>query len=73
MIDRLLERLGGRWLRRGLAGDPLLLALGVSAWLVRRARQRRTPVVWSGRLSAGERLVISAWAPGDGPPVTTEA
>jgi hypothetical protein len=73
VIDRLLERLGARWLRRGLAGDPLLLALGLGTWVVRRARRSRATVVWSGRLSPGERLVLSAWSPGEGPPAPTGA
>lgn len=73
MIERLLGRLSSRWLRRGLAGEPLWLALGVTAWLVRRARQRQSPVVWSGRLDPGERLVVSAWVPGESEPVSPTA
>lgn len=34
------------------------LAVAAAVWLVQRSR-RRDPVVWRGRLSAGERLVIT--------------
>ncbi|MDE3085190.1 MAG: hypothetical protein KGJ77_00360 [Acidobacteriota bacterium] len=60
-MDRLLRSLVSRGLRRGFAGEPWWLALAVAAWLVRRARQRGPEVVWSGRIAAGERLVVSAW------------
>ena len=63
-MDRLLDRLVSRGLRRGVAGEPLWLALGVAAWLVRRSRRRGPDVVWSGKVSAGERLVITARDPG---------
>jgi hypothetical protein len=66
-MDRLLSRLVRRALRRGLAGEPVWLAVGVAAWLVRRARNRGPDVVWSGRLEPGERLVISSRGPDGGP------
>jgi hypothetical protein len=67
-MDRLLRSLVGRGLRRGLAGEPWWLALAVAAWLLRRARQRGPEVVWSGRISAGDRLVVTAWEGGRVPP-----
>ena len=65
-MDRLLRSLVSRGLRRGLGGEPWWLLLAVAAWLVRRARQRGPEVVWSGRVKAGERLVVTAWE-GGGP------
>ncbi len=69
-MDRLLRMLASRGLRRGLGGEPVWLALGVLAWLVHWSRQHRHDVLWSGRVGAGQRLVISAHVPGeDGSPV----
>jgi hypothetical protein len=66
VIDRLLKTLTSRSLRRGLAGEPLWLALALAAWLVQRSRNRGPSVVWSGRLQPGERLVLSSFVPGEG-------
>lgn len=66
-MDRLLARLVSRAVRRGLAGEPLWLVVGVAAWLVRRARNRGPDVVWSGTLTPGERLVITSRGPEAGP------
>lgn len=63
-MDRLLSSIVSRAMRRGMAGDPAWLAVGVAVWLVRRARRRPPAVVWSGRLSPGDRLVISSHPPG---------
>lgn len=65
-MDTLLSRVVSRALRRGLAGEPLWLAVGVAAWLVRRARNRGPDVVWSGRLEPGQRLVVVSRGPEDG-------
>jgi hypothetical protein len=62
-MDRLLKRLVTRAMRRGLAGEPVWLVVGVVAWLVRRARARGPAVVWSGRLEPGERLLLSSRGP----------
>lgn len=62
-MDRLLGRLVRQALRRGLAGEPLWLAVGVAAWLVRRSRNRGPEVVWSGRLEPGERIVLVSRGP----------
>lgn len=71
MIDRLLKTLLTRGLRRGLGGEPAWLALGAVAWLVRRSRQRRNEVLWSGRVQAGERLLVRTYVPGEGAPPAT--
>jgi len=57
-VDWLLGRLVSLARRRGRAGEPLWLAVAGAAWLVRRARSDRGTVLWSGRLAAGERLVL---------------
>jgi len=66
VIERLLKAVTSRSLRRGLAGDPLWLAVGVAGWLFQRARRRGPQVVWSGRLEPGERLVLTSTVPGAG-------
>ena len=66
-MDRLLSSLITRAMRRGFGGEPIWLAVGVTVWLVRRARRKPPPLVWSGRLSPGDRLVISSRGPGTGP------
>jgi hypothetical protein len=68
VIDRLLKTLVTRGLRRGLGGEPVWLALGTVAWLVRRSRRRRNEVLWTGRVQAGERLVVRAYVPGEAAP-----
>lgn len=50
-----------------MAGEPAWLVLGLAAFLVRRARRRGPEVLWSGRLQAGERLVLTSWIPQEGP------
>lgn len=62
-MDRLLGTLISRVLRRGLRGEPVWLAVGVGAWLLRRARQGTDAPIWSGRVSPGDRLVISTIDP----------
>jgi len=57
-MDRILRTLVSRAARRGLAGEPVWLAVAGAAWLVRRARARRAPVVWKGTVGPGERLEI---------------
>jgi hypothetical protein len=60
VFDRLLGRLVSRSFRRGLAGEPVFLVLGAAAWLVVRSRSKDRPVVWSGTLKEGERLVLTS-------------
>jgi hypothetical protein len=63
-MDRLLGALITRAKRRGLAGEPLWLAVAGAAWLVRRGRNQPKRPLWSGRLAPGERLQISVREPG---------
>lgn len=71
-MDRLLATIVVRAMRRGMRGEPLWLAVGVGAWLVRRARKRGDEKVWSGRIEPGERLLITSVDP-TGPGVTASA
>jgi len=57
-MDRVLRLLVSRAARRGLAGEPVWLAVAAAAWLVRRTRARGAPVVWRGKVGPGERLEI---------------
>jgi hypothetical protein len=59
VVDRLLGRLVSRSFRRGLAGEPVWLAVGAAAWLVVRSRRRDKPIVWSGTLNEGQALVLT--------------
>ena len=61
-MDRLL-RSWSRALRRGLAGEPIWLAVAVAVWLVRRARNAGPEVVWKGRVVPGQRLESSPPSP----------
>jgi len=72
-VDRLLRSLVSRAARRGLAGEPLWLAVAGAAWLVRRGRTRREAPAWSGRLMPGERLVIAVSDPRAPAPATRPA
>jgi hypothetical protein len=58
-IDGLITRLASRSLRRGLTGEPIWLAVALAAWLVMRSRKKGDPIVWSGSLKEGDRLLIS--------------
>ncbi len=58
-MDRILRVLVTRAMRRGRGGEPIWLAVAGAAWLVRRSRNSRDQVAWSGRVRPGERLVIS--------------
>jgi hypothetical protein len=62
-VDRLLRSLVTRAFRRGLAGEPIWLAVAVGAWLVRRARNAGPEVIWQGRVSPGQRLVVTTTDP----------
>ena len=58
-MDRLLRTLVSRSLRRGLAGEPIWLAVAAGVWLVRRARKSEPEVIWQGRVSPGQRLTVT--------------
>jgi hypothetical protein len=62
-VDRLLRSLVTRSLRRGLAGEPIWLAVAVGVWLVRRARNAGPEVIWEGRVAPGQRLTITTTEP----------
>lgn len=62
-MDRLLRTLVRRSMKRGLAGEPIWLAVAVGVWLVRRARNAGPEVVWQGRVSPGQRLVVTTMDP----------
>jgi hypothetical protein len=54
-------------MKRGLAGEPIWLAVAVGAWLVRRARKAGPDVVWEGRVSPGQRLIVTTSEAGSPP------
>ncbi len=62
-MDRLLRTLASRSLRRGMAGEPIWLAVALGVWLVRRARNAGPEVIWEGRVSPGQRLVVTTTDP----------
>lgn len=57
MIDKVLAVLVARGLRRGLRGEPLWLAVGMGAWLVRRAR--REDDFFKMPLAIGDRIMLA--------------
>lgn len=59
LVDRSLGRLVSRSFRRGLAGEPIWLAVGAAAWLVVRSRNKDKPLVWSGTLEQGQSIVLT--------------
>jgi hypothetical protein len=63
-VDRLLRTLVSRALRRGLAGEPIWLAVAVGVWMVRRARKAGPEVIWKGRVLPGQRLTVTTSDPG---------
>jgi hypothetical protein len=60
LVDRALKELVTRSFRRGRAGEPVWIAVGIAAWLVTRSRRKQSPVVWSGQLREGDRLMITS-------------
>jgi hypothetical protein len=62
-VDRLLRTILSRSLRRGFAGEPIWLAVAAGVWLVRRAHKAGPEVVWEGRVSPGQRLIITTTDP----------
>jgi hypothetical protein len=65
-VDRLLRTLASRSLRRGLAGEPVFLALAIGVWLVRRARKAGPEIIWSGPVRPGQRLTVTTTDPAAG-------
>jgi hypothetical protein len=62
-MDRLLGKLVSRGLRRGVRGEPLWLAVGVGAWLWRRARNTTPQIIWSGKVEPGKQLLVTMLDP----------
>jgi hypothetical protein len=62
-VDRLLRTLVTRSLRRGLAGEPIWLAVALGVWLVRRARRSGPELIWEGRVAPGQRLIVTTTDP----------
>jgi hypothetical protein len=58
-MDRLLGQVVSRALRRGIRGEPLWLAVGVGAWLWRRARNPASRPIWKGRVEPGQQLLVT--------------
>lgn len=65
-MNRLLGTLVSRAVRRGIAGEPLWLAVAAAAWLVRRSRRTDPDPLWRGRLRPGEHLDVRVHGP-EGP------
>jgi hypothetical protein len=63
-MDYLLRRLVKVATRRGMKGEHWAwFALAAGAFVLRRARRREDPVVFSRRISAGDSLVVSLRPP----------
>lgn len=62
-MDAILDALTSRSWRRGLHGQPMWLAVGAAAWLVRRSRRSAGRVLWSGPVAEGQRLVVTTRPP----------
>jgi len=62
-VDRILRTFVSRSLRRGMAGEPIWLAVALGFWLVRRVRNAGPEVIWEGRVSPGQRLVVTTKDP----------
>jgi hypothetical protein len=67
-VDYLLRRLMKAATRKGMRGEHWAwFALAAGAFVLRRARRREEPVVYSRRVSAGDRLLISIRPPNSQP------
>jgi hypothetical protein len=63
-VDYLLRRLVRVAARRGMRGEHWAwFALAAGAFVLRRARRREDPIVYSRRVGAGERLLVSIRSP----------
>ncbi|MGH9046330.1 MAG: hypothetical protein ACRDVW_03345 [Acidimicrobiales bacterium] len=63
-MDYLLRRLVKVATRRGMSGEHWAwFALAAGADVLRRARRREEPVVYSRRVSAGDRLLVTVRSP----------
>jgi hypothetical protein len=62
-VDRILRTIASRSLKRGMAGEPIWLAVAVGIWLVRRARRAGPELLWEGRVAPGQKLVVTTMDP----------
>ncbi len=63
-MDYLLRRLVKVATRRGMRGEHWAwFALAAGAFVLQRARRREDPVVYSRRVAAGDRLLVSIRSP----------
>ncbi|HXR53985.1 MAG TPA: hypothetical protein VN793_02945 [Acidimicrobiales bacterium] len=63
-MDYLLRRLVKAATRRGMRGEHWAwFALAAGAFALQRARRHEDPVVYSRRVTAGDRLLISIRSP----------
>jgi hypothetical protein len=59
-VDYLLRRLVKAATRRGMRGEHWAwFALAAGAYLLQRARRQDPPVVYSGKVHVGDRLLVS--------------
>ena len=63
-MDRILAALLQWARRRGLAGEPVWLAVAVAAWLVRRSLHQAPPML-TERLEPGDQLTVTTMDPRD--------
>jgi hypothetical protein len=63
-VDYLLRRLVKVATRRGMRGEHWAwFALAAGAYVLQRARRHEEPVVYSRRVKAGERLLVTIRSP----------
>jgi hypothetical protein len=66
-VDRILRTIASRSLKRGMAGEPIWLAVALGIWLVRRARRAGPELLWEGKVEPGQRLVVTTMDPDSAP------
>jgi hypothetical protein len=67
-MDYLLRRLMRAATRRGMRGEHWAwFALAAGAYVLQRARRKEPPVVFSQRVKAGDRLLVTLRSPGEAP------
>jgi hypothetical protein len=63
-VDYLLRRLVRAGTRRGMRGEHWAwFAIAAGAFVLQRARRREDPLVYSQRVNAGDRLLVSIRSP----------
>jgi hypothetical protein len=68
-VERLLRYFVKNGFRRGFRGEhPIWFVVGVSAWLLVRARRHDDEVVYRTVLRPGERLAVVTREPGSAEP-----